>query len=152
MPRIVLVNELAATVDQCFELSLSVDAHTASMAGSGERIVGGVTTGVLRLGDSVTWRARHFGLPFTMTSRITAYDAPHRFVDEQASGPFRRWCHEHRFEPIAGGTRMTDVVEFESPAGVLGRIIDRLVLTTYLSRLLQRRNRWLTDALSSSDT
>ncbi|HEX2895880.1 MAG TPA: SRPBCC family protein [Marmoricola sp.] len=148
MPRIVLTSTIAAPARTCFELSLSVDAHTASMAGSGERIVAGVSTGVMGLGDTVTWRARHFGLPFTMTSEITEYDAPHRFVDEQVTGPFKRWWHEHTFEERAGTTTMTDHVEFASPWGPLGKTVDALVLTRYLTRLLTRRNEWLVQALS----
>ena len=120
------------------------------MSDSGERAISGVTSGVMRLGDSVTWGARHFGIPFTMTSVISQYDAPYRFVDEQESGPFRRWWHEHRFEPIAGGTLMTDVVEFESPAGSVGRLVNAVVLTRYMTKLLKQRNAWLVDALSAS--
>lgn len=78
-----------------------------------------------------------------MTSRISACEAPHRFVDEQVSGPFRRWHHEHRFEAVDGGTLMTDVATFESPAGLLGRAVDRLVLASYMTRLLRERNEWL---------
>lgn len=140
---------IPATPEQCFELSLSVDAHTSSMAGSGETAIDGVTSGVLRLGDAVTWKARHFGIPFTMSSRISAYDAPRRFVDEQTSGPFRRWWHEHRFESADGGTLMTDHIEFESPAGVLGRAANALVLTKYMTRLITQRNEWLVEALSA---
>ncbi|GAA1712747.1 hypothetical protein GCM10009809_06090 [Isoptericola hypogeus] len=147
MQTIVLTAHLAAPPEACFEESLSVDAHTASMSRSGERAVGGVTTGVMRLGDTVTWRARHFGLPFTMTSVISAHDAPHRFVDEQVAGPFGRWWHEHRFEAVDTGTVMTDVVEFASPAGPLGRAVDHLVLTRYMTRLLRTRNAWLADAV-----
>lgn len=149
MPRIELTTQIPAMPEQCFELSLSVDAHTASMANSAERATGGVTSGAMRLGDMVTWRAKHFGIPFTMTSRISEYEAPCRFVDEQASGPFRRWWHEHRFEPVAEGTLMTDMVEFESPAGPLGRVVNGLVLTQYMTRLLRQRNEWLLGALSS---
>ncbi|MFI5624109.1 SRPBCC family protein [Nocardioides sp. NPDC051685] len=151
MPRIQLTTEISATPERCFELSLSVDAHRSSMSDSGERAVAGVTSGVMRLGDSVTWKARHFGLPITMTSVISEYDAPHRFVDAQRSGPFRRWWHEHRFEPTAGGTLMTDVVEFESPAGAVGRLVNVLVLTRYMTTLLERRNAWLADALSRAE-
>lgn len=146
MPRIVLTTQIAAPPTRCFELSLSVDAHTASMADSGERVVGGVQEGVMGLGDDVTWRARHFGIPFTMTSRITAHDPPRRFVDEQTSGPFGRWWHEHRFESRAGGTLMTDVVEYASPLGIGGRVVDALVLESYLTRLLAQRNAWLAAA------
>jgi ligand-binding SRPBCC domain-containing protein len=97
----------------------------------------------MRLGDSVTWKARHFGLPITMTSVISEYDAPHRFVDEQRSGPFRRWWHEHRFESTGDGTLMTDVVEFESPSGPVGRLVNALVLARYMTNLLEQRNAWL---------
>jgi ligand-binding SRPBCC domain-containing protein len=148
VPRILLRTEVPASADDCFRLSLSVDAHTASMARSGERIVGGVTSGVMGLGDSVTWQARHFGIPFRMTSRITAYDAPRRFVDEQVSGPFARWWHEHRFEESDGVTLMTDTVEFASPLGPVGRLVDTAFLTRYLERLLSVRNRYLVEALS----
>jgi ligand-binding SRPBCC domain-containing protein len=148
VPRIVLTTQVEAPVRDCFDLSLSVDAHTASMSRSGEQVVGGVDAGVLALGDSVTWEARHFGIRFRMTSQITEYDAPHRFVDEQTSGPFGHWWHEHRFEEVGGTTTMTDVVEFTSPLGPLGRLVDTLVLRRYLTRLLTQRNLWLTDALS----
>ncbi|MER6974993.1 SRPBCC family protein [Nocardioides sp. NPDC000445] len=151
MPRIELTTEIPATLEQCFELSLSVDAHQSSMSDSGERAIAGVTSGAMRLGDSVTWHARHFGVPFTMTSVISQYDAPYRFVDEQESGPFRRWWHEHRFDPVAGGTLMTDVVELESPAGPVGRFVNALVLTRYMTKLLEQRNAWLVDALSAPE-
>ena len=148
MPRIELSTEVPAPPEQVFELKLSVDAHLASMSDSGERVVGGVASGVMRPGDTVTWRARHFGIPFTMTSVISAYEAPHRFVDEQTSGPFRRWWHEHRFVAATDGTLMTDVVEFESPGGPIGRMVNSLVLTQYMTKLLRRRNAWLVAALS----
>lgn len=151
MPRIELTTEIPATPVRCFELSLSVDAHQSSMSSSGERAIAGVTSGAMRLGDSVTWKARHFGIPFTMTSVISQYDAPHRFVDEQESGPFRRWWHEHRFESVDGGTLMTDVVEFESPGGPLGRLVNALVLTQYMAKLLRQRNAWLLDALTTPE-
>jgi hypothetical protein len=70
VPRIELATFIPTSRERCFELSLSVDAHSASMAESGERAIGGVTSGVMNLGDTVTWRARHFGIPFTMTSTI----------------------------------------------------------------------------------
>lgn len=148
MPRIELITEIPASPEACFALSLSVDAHQASMSASGERVVGGVTSGAMRLGETVTWKATHFGIPFTMTSVISAYDVPRRFVDEQTSGPFRRWWHEHRFEPTPKGTRMIDVVEFESPVGPVGRLVNRLVLTGYMTRLLEQRNAWLVTTLS----
>lgn len=147
MPLIVLTTEVKATQQQCFELSLSVDAHTASMANSGERIVAGVRSGQMALGDSVTWKARHFGLPFQMTSRITEYEEPARFVDEQTKGPFAAWWHEHRFEQEGQATIVLDVVRYRSPLGPIGRLVDRVGLERYMERLLRQRNAWLKQEL-----
>ena len=137
---------IAAPATLCFELSLSVDAHTGSMAASGERAVAGVTHG----SDQVTWRARHFGVPWRMTSVISEYDAPRRFVDEQVRGPFAAWRHEHVFvEESPGSTLMTDLVDFEAPAGPIGRLATRAFLAAYLRRLLETRNGWLQRRLES---
>lgn len=148
MPHLHLETYLAATPQQCFDLSLAVDAHTRSMGASRERVVAGRTEGLLELGDSVTWRAIHFGMPFRMSVVISEHDAPHRFVDEQTRGPFRSWTHEHRFQPtIDGQTRMTDAITFASPVGPVGRLVDRLFLSRYLRRLVEARNEWLKQAL-----
>jgi ligand-binding SRPBCC domain-containing protein len=100
-------------------------------------------------GDTVTWRARHFGVVFRMTSAITEYEYPARFVDEQQQGPFRRWWHAHEFAATDGGTRMLDVVEFRSPLGLAGATADRLVLGHYMPRLLRQRNAWLKAVLEA---
>ncbi|MGI6877463.1 SRPBCC family protein [Microbacterium sp. gxy059] len=150
MPSLVLVTSIAAPPEACFALSLSVDAHSASMAGTDERAVAGVTAGEMALGETVTWSARHFGVRFRMTSRITACEPPLRFVDEQIAGPFGRWWHEHLFQATADGTRMIDHIEYASPFGPLGRLVDRVVLARYMNGLIARRNRWLAEALAGA--
>ena len=126
-----------------FDLSLSIDAHVASFEDSGERAVEGVTAGLIGLGEFVTWRARHFGITWTMTSTITEWDRPRRFVDEQRKGPFKSFRHEHLFEPVEHGTALLDHVEFEAPLGMLGRAAERLVLERYLRHLIDVRNTFL---------
>ncbi|HEY5457741.1 MAG TPA: hypothetical protein VIJ96_19930 [Acidothermaceae bacterium] len=79
-----------APPSRVFAASLSIDDHLASMASSGEQVIGGVPAGRIGLGQSVTWRARHFGIKWTMTSQITELDEPDRFVDAQLRGPFIR--------------------------------------------------------------
>lgn len=150
MPEFELHTTIQAPAQTCFDLSLSVDAHRESMGDSGEQAIAGVTSGHMGMGDDVTWRARHFGVPFTMTSRITAYDAPHRFVDEQVSGPFKEWWHEHTFEGTPeGGTLMTDRVRFRAPLGPLGTIAEAVALNRYMPRLLEERNAWLRTTLEA---
>ena len=150
MAVIALETFLPVAPERAFDLCIDVDAHTGSMAGSGERTVGGVRTGQLALGDTVTFAARHFGLPWRLTARITAYERPGRFVDEQVTGPFRRWRHEHTFtwDDERTGTVARDVVEFTAPLGVLGRLVTWAVLERYLRRILMQRNAYLARTLA----
>ncbi|MDR6906057.1 ligand-binding SRPBCC domain-containing protein [Agromyces sp. 3263] len=143
-----LVTRANAPVEQLFDVSLSIDEHVASMDRSGEQAVGGVVSGSIGLGESVTWRARHFGIWFTMTSRITSLERPHRFVDEQVRGPFRSFRHEHSFAPDAAATVMVDTLTIASP--IFGRLAERLVLVPYLRRLIRRRNAYLLAALDAT--
>ena len=138
-----LVTDLPTSPDRAFALSLDIDAHLRSMAATGEQAVAGTTSGTIGLGESVTWRARHLGVVWRMTSRVTELEAPHRFVDEQVRGPFARFRHEHTFTAVPGGTRMVDEIVFRAPLGVLGRIAESLVLRRHLRRLIAERNRSL---------
>jgi ligand-binding SRPBCC domain-containing protein len=135
--------ESALPRERLFDLARSIDAHLDSQQSSGERAIGGVTTGLIGEGQEVTWRARHFGVPLTMTSRITSVDVPASFVDEQVRGPFKSFRHVHEFEATSTGSIMTDRVEFSAPFGILGRIVERLVLRRYLQRLITDRGRFL---------
>ncbi|WP_313813334.1 SRPBCC family protein [Glutamicibacter sp.] len=137
------VTRTKMSVEQLFDKSLSIDAHTASMAQSGERAVGGVTAGRIGWGEQVTWRATHFGIPFKMTSKITALDAPHTFTDEQQRGPFKRFHHVHEFFAVRGETIMVDKIHFQAPLGPLGWIAERLVLGWYMPKLIRLRNQYL---------
>ncbi|MEZ2370296.1 SRPBCC family protein [Arthrobacter sp. RCC_34] len=134
---------IAARPEDVFGLSLDVDAHTRSMAGSGERAVAGVMTGRMGPGDTVTWQARHFGVPLRMTSQITEHREPSHFVDEQLRGPFRFWRHEHHFTADDGGTLLSDVITFAAPLGPLGRLAELLVLRWYMPQLIRQRNEFL---------
>jgi len=133
--------ELAAAITDAFDVSLDVDIHMKSFEDSGERAIGGVQAGGMVLGDDVTWRARHFGIWWTMTSTITEFDRPNMFVDEQKKGPFKRFVHRHTFVDNGDGTtKMTDTIEFDAPLGPLGRIAERVALRRYLPILIDKRN------------
>ncbi|MET8524447.1 SRPBCC family protein [Micromonospora sp. NPDC005172] len=151
MPRFDLVTVVPASPASVFAACLDVDAHTRSMGASGERAVAGITNGRLGPGQTVTWQARHFGVRWRMTVQITEYESPHRFVDEQVSGPFRRWRHEHVLtsDPDDPATTvMRDVVDFTAPAGLAGSLIGVVILRPYLRRLIGRRNCFLAHSLA----
>ena len=135
-----VVTDIAASAATVFDLELDMDVHAASLAGSRERTRTSTGRPQLGLGDAVTIRARHFGLTWRMTSQVVELERPHRFVDAQVAGPFRRFRHEHLFAVSPTGvTRMTDRVTFTAPLGALGAAVARLVVAPYLRRLLQQR-------------
>jgi len=138
---------IAAPPERCFDAARDLDLHMASMAQTGERAVAGRTSGLIELGEEVTWRARHLGVVQHFTSRITAFDRPRHFQDTMQRGAFRSFVHDHFFEPSNGGTLMIDVLVFAAPLGILGAVAERLFLRRYMERLLMQRARSLREAL-----
>jgi ligand-binding SRPBCC domain-containing protein len=144
--RIELETRIRAPRERVFDLARDVDAHVASATGTDEHPVAGKgkTSGLLELGDEVTWRARHLGITQELTSRITAFDRPHHFRDSMVRGAFARFDHDHFFEDDgSGATIARDVFDFDAPLGPLGRIADALFLRRYMTRFLEERMRVL---------
>ena len=154
MPRIELETLIHAPIGQVFDLARSVDVHTETASQTGEKAVGGRTSGLLELGETVTWEARHFGVAQRLTVEITALDRPYFFEDVMRQGIFAQLRHRHEFRTIDGtdgpATLMRDVFEFSAPLGLLGRLAERLFLTAYMRRFLVLRNRSLQEIAESS--
>jgi len=81
----------------------------------------------IRAGTLIEYRLRLFGIAFGWLTRISGWDPPHSFVDEQLRGPYRRWVHTHRFSEGDGHTRIDDQVEYELPWFPLGEIANPCV-------------------------
>lgn len=141
MPKIELTTIINSTIDICFDLSSSIDLHKITTAKTKEEAIDGKTSGLIGLNEFVTWQAIHFGVKQQLTSKITSYDRPFYFVDEQQNGAFKSFRHEHIFEEVGDKVEMKDIFEFHSPFGIFGRIFNRLVLTNYLKQLLIDRNK-----------
>ncbi len=140
MPKIELITEIYATINICFDLSRSIDLHKISTAHTNEHAIAGRISGLINLNETVTWQATHFGVRQKLTSKITAFDRPNYFVDEQVKGIFKSIFHEHIFKQVANKVIMKDNFEFESPFGIFGDFFNKLVLTNYLKDLLIKRN------------
>lgn len=141
MPVIRLQTVINAPVKVVFDLSRSIDLHKISTAHTNEQAVAGKTSGCIGMGESVTWKARHFGITQLLTSKITAFESPCSFTDEMVSGAFKRFKHDHIFTEENGVTIMTDVFDYTSPYGIFGRMADSLFLKRYMKNLLIERNR-----------
>ena len=151
MPAIELITLVTAPRERVFDLSRSIDLHVASLSGSKEQAIRGVTSGLIGMGEEVTWSARHFGVWFKLRVRISEFERPARFADVMVSGPFRRMEHHHVFAESSGGTEMRDVFSFASPLGIIGQFVDALFLERYMRALLVRRNRAIKDVAESEE-
>ena len=105
----------------------------------------------LQLGSRLTVRGRRWGVTQRMTSEITAFEEGALIVEEQRQGPFRLWRHTQRFEATPdGGVRITDVIEYEPPGGVLGRLATAEAIRGDLERAFAYRRERLTESLSGN--
>jgi ligand-binding SRPBCC domain-containing protein len=110
------------------------------MTKSGEQAVSGTTMGLINSGETVTWKAKHLMKTRIMKMRISEMTRPLSFVDEMVEGDFKSFRHQHHFKQIDNGIFMIDIVDFESPYGKLGQLLNTVYLTKYLRTLLDGRN------------
>ena len=144
MSRIVIRTSIRAPIERCFDLARDVDAHRQTSGFTSERVVSpGRTMGLLELGDTVTFEGRHFGLRLRLTARIVEMQRPVRFVDESIRSPFRSLRHVHEFETDGDVTQMTDTVAWQAPLGLVGRMVDRLVLESHMRWFVETKQRAL---------
>ncbi len=138
-------------MERCFKLATSIDLHIASAAGSREKAVAGVTTGLIGEGESVTWQGRHFGLTLRHRSRIDAWRPYSHFRDIMVEGVFAHFEHDHHFAPMDDGTRMRDEIHFAVPWGALGRLAARHVVRKHLAAMLLQRNQMIKRVAESAE-
>ena len=103
----------------------------------------------MRAGTLIDYRLSLFGVPFGWHTEISCWEPPHRFVDTQLRGPYRRWIHTHEFVAERGGTRMIDRVDYVLPLGALGRVAKPLV-GRQLQRIFEFRERTIQQLLGAS--
>jgi ligand-binding SRPBCC domain-containing protein len=154
MATLVTLTSIHAPIQRCFDLARSVEVHLKGNVHFGEQVLaaGGVTSGLLVLGEQVTWRARHFCVRQRLTSQITAFESPHYFQGTMLRGAFHSMQHDHYFRSIsAEETEMKDVFRFAAPVPVLGRVVEWLVLKRYMRKLLDERNAVVKEVAESEE-
>jgi ligand-binding SRPBCC domain-containing protein len=141
MPIIKIEFRVNAPLERVFDLARCIDLHEATMMKQGEKAIAGVTKGLIKLGETVTWEATHFSVKQNLTSKITQYERPRHFRDSMVEGVFKRFDHDHFFEHSGAQTLMKDIFDYDSPLGFLGNIADILFLESYMREILTERNR-----------
>lgn len=150
MGKIELETIINAPIGKCFDLARNIDAHIKSTQQTNEKAIAGKTTGLVELGDIVTWEATHFQIRQRLTVKITKFVQPKYFQDCQIRGIFKSLTHDHFFNECGTSTKMKDVLEFECPFGPLGYAADPFV-KSHLKRFLLQRNNILKQLAEDSD-
>ena len=141
MPQIHLTTFIQAPIQRVFDLSRSINLHKISTAHTNEKAIAGTTNGLINKGETVTWQAKHLFKLRQFTSTITAMESPVSFTDEMIQGDFKSFAHQHHFKQAKNGTIMIDVVDFESPYGITGKVVNKFFLKNYMEGLLVKRNK-----------
>lgn len=149
MPKIITSILINSTLERAFDLSRSIEFHAYSQSHRKEKAIEGRTSGLINLGESVTWRATHLGFSQTLSVRITQLEWPYYFRDTMIQGAFKRFDHDHIFEQINGKIKLTDIFDYDSPLYIFGKIVDRLVLEKYMTNFSISRNQIIKETLES---
>ena len=97
----------------------------------------------------IEYQLKLFGVPYAWTSKITGWQPPVCFVDEQQRGPFAKWVHLHAFEPTETGARVRDVLRYKLPLPPFGQLAQPLV-HWQLKRIFAYRQKAIREALESA--
>ncbi len=149
MTTIHLITKVKAPIQKVFNINRNIDIHQNSATGTNEKAIAGVTSGLINLNETVTWRGKHFGFYLTHKSRITVMNFYDYFVDEMEEGKFKTFKHEHFFEEQNEVTTVTDKLCYETPFWVFGQVFDYLFLKRHLANFLLERNRVLKEISES---
>ena len=91
----------------------------------------------MKVGTLIDYRLRVHGIPLKWQTRITVWEPPFHFADEQLRGPYRQWIHEHRFLEENGGTRCVDAVRYAVWGGAL---VNALFIERDVAQIFAYRN------------
>ncbi|MBQ0909383.1 SRPBCC family protein [Flavobacterium sp. F-328] len=140
MTTIQLTTRINAPIEIIFDLSRNIDVHQQSTAKSNETAIAGITSGLINLNETVTWRGKHFGIYLKHKSLISAMEIPTYFVDEMLEGKFKSFKHQHTFIQKKGFVIMEDKIQYETPYGIFGKIFDHFLLKKHLTKFISERN------------
>ena len=140
MTQIKTLTTIKAPIEIVFNNCRNIDIHQYSASKTNEKAIAGRTSGLINKGETVTWKGNHFGIHLKHQSIISEMDFPNYFVDEQLKGHFKSFKHQHLFSQKENQTIMTDILDYETPFGFIGKLFDKLLLVNHLTNFIIYRN------------
>lgn len=140
MTQIKTLTTIKAPIEIVFNNCRNIDIHQYSASKTNEKAIAGKTSGLIDKGETVTWEGKHFGIYIQHVSIISEMNFPNYFVDEQLKGQFKSFKHQHFFTQKENKTIMTDILDYETPFGFIGKLFDKLLLVNHLTNFIIYRN------------
>jgi ligand-binding SRPBCC domain-containing protein len=140
MTTIQLTTHYFAPIEKVFDINRNIDIHQQSASKTNEIAIAGITSGLINKNETVTWKGKHFGVYLTHQSLISELIFPTYFVDEQLKGKFKSFKHQHFFEQKENYVEVTDILNYETPYGIFGKLFDKLFLKKHLTDFIMKRN------------
>ena len=140
MPTIHLTSFVAAPQDVVFDLHRNIGLHKVSMEHFKEEVVAGVRSGLINKDDTVTWKGKHLFKTRFFTSKIIEMKPFETFTDKMIKGDFKFFEHQHFFKLVENGTIVIDIINYETPYGWIGEMVNKFYLHPYLEKLISHRN------------
>ena len=151
MSIINLNTTIKADIQTVFDLARDIDLHQKSTFKTGEKAIAGRTSGLIEQGETVTWKAKHLGVVQTLTTKIIIMNKPYHFTDVMQKGAFKSMKHQHIFRQEGKNTIMTDIFEFQSPFGIIGKIFNKIFLENYMKNFLLERNQLIKETAENNE-
>lgn len=140
MTTIKITTHYFAPIETVFDTNRNIDIHQQSASKTKEVAIAGITSGLINKNETVTWKGKHFGVFLTHQSLISEMIFPTYFIDEQLKGQFKSFKHQHFFEQKENYVEVTDILEYETPFGIFGKLFDKLLLKNHLTNFIIHRN------------
>ncbi len=84
-----------------------------------------------------------WGIPMTWVTEITQVEAPNYFIDDQRSGPYAYWHHQHFLREKGSGVEVVDILNYKIPFGFIGRILEKLIVKRKVKKIFEYRREQL---------
>jgi ligand-binding SRPBCC domain-containing protein len=78
-------------------------------------------------GKIVQIKTTKFFIPTYWEVKIEKLQSPYILVDVAIKSPFKKWRHQHIFTQKESTCELKDVIEYEMPFGILGKIVEPLI-------------------------
>lgn len=91
------------------------------------------------------------GISLPWSSEITQVKKGEYFIDSMIEGPFKIWHHQHFFKGVEGGTEITDIVNYQVPLGILGKLFHPLIVKQRVAGIFEYRNKRIKEIFSSTN-